>query len=222
MLIFMRKHAKFFYVFFVIIIISFIFFYAGPIHDKETIAIIEIGDKKLYLTDYWRLHDNLRNYFQNTYQGQFTPEMEKTLKLKDKTIELMVANQLLLIAAEKYGFEVTDNELNDSIINDPAFKRDNVFKEEVYNRVLQLNRITVGAFETKRREELTIAKVRNFIGLSSGFVISDLPRELTADPKTMQSILPQILMDSKEKALISYINSMKKTIPIKIRYEMIS
>jgi peptidyl-prolyl cis-trans isomerase D len=218
----MRKHAKFFYVFFVIIIVSFIFFYVGPTHEKENIAVIEVGSKKIYLVDYWRTHDNIRNYFQNVYKGQFNPEMEKTLNIKEKAVDLIVGNELLLIAAENLGIETSDSELNDAIINDPAFKRDNVFREDVYNRVLQLNRMTVGYFETKRREELTVEKVRRLIAMSSGFAITDLPKSMLNSPKILESIMPQIIEDSKQKTILSYINSMKKIVPVKINIEMLS
>lgn len=221
MLVFMRKHAKFFYVFFFIIIVSFIFLYVGPIHEKENIPVIEVGNKKIFMPDYWRVHDNLRNYYQNTFKGQFTPEIEKILNLKERAIDLIISNEILLIAAKRIGIETNDNELNDSIINDPAFKRDNVFREDVYNRVLQLNRMTIGFFEAKRREELTIQKIRRLIGLSSGVISSDLSISSSTDKKTLDSFTHQALIDSKDKAILSYINALKKTIPIKIRQDII-
>ncbi|MBF0541321.1 MAG: SurA N-terminal domain-containing protein [Nitrospirae bacterium] len=222
MLIFMRKHAKFFYVLFVVIIVSFIFFYVGPTHEKENVAVIEVGGKKIFLVDYWRIHDNLKNYFKNVYKEKFDAEMEKNLNIKDKAIELIVGNEILLIAAERFGIETSDYELNDAIVNDPAFKRDNVFREDVYNKVLQMNRMTVGFFESKRREELTVEKVKRFIAMSSGFSVSDLPKTIADDKKMLETIMPQLVMDSKEKTITSYINSMKKTIPIKINREMLS
>jgi len=77
MLSFMRKHAKFFYVFFFLIIISFIGFYAGPLDKSTTIPLAEVGKERITLDDYYRTYDRARNLYRTSIKKSSTKRWKK-------------------------------------------------------------------------------------------------------------------------------------------------
>ncbi len=222
MLQFMRKHAKFFYIFFFLVIISFIFFYVGPIDRSSTMPIIEIGDNEIYPDEYWRTYDNLRNYYRDVYQDKFDAEMEKSLNLKDRTLDILLTNELLFLAARILDVTVINEELTDSIVNEPAFIRDGVFRKDVYLRVLKFSRMTPQFYEAKRKKELIIQKVRRLIEHTA--IVDDikLPDELGKDEKALETLRQTLIRGEKERTVRAYIEAMKEIIPVKIHYELIA
>ncbi|MBF0458933.1 MAG: SurA N-terminal domain-containing protein [Nitrospirae bacterium] len=226
MIKFMHKYAKFFYVFFFLIIISFIFFYVGP-PDKSSkqLALVEVGGKKIYPEEYWRMYENMKNYYSNALKEKFTPEMEKELNLKEIVLEGIIENELLLTEAANIGIKVSDEEINDSITHDPSFIRNGVFRKEIYIRTLELSRLTPRYFEQKRREDLTIQKMRKVIELSAD-TKQDLPKELAGqsndNKQAMESILKSMQEEQKAKTVRSYVQGLRRIIPITVRPELIA
>lgn len=226
MIKFMHKYAKFFYVFFFLIIISFIFFYVGPI-DKSSgqLALVEIGEKKIYPDEYWRMYENMKNYYSNALKEKFTPEMEKELRLKDIVLEGIIDNELLLAEAAHLGIKVSDEEINDVITHDPSFVRDGVFRKEIYLRTLELSRLNPRYFEQKKRDDLTIQKMRRIIELAAD-TKAEIPKEfagaLKGNEQAMESIMKSIKEEQKAKTLRSYMQGLRKIIPVKVRSELIA
>ncbi len=221
MLQFMRKHAKFFYIFFFLVIISFIFFYVGPVDRSSSLPVIVIGDEMIYPEEYWRSYDNLKNFYRSIYQDKFDEEMEKSLNIKDRAISILLTNEILYVTSKKLGIIVTNEELTEDIMNDPSFLREGVFIRDIYLRVLQLNRMTPQIYETRRQKELIIQKVRRLIE-NTAIIDIELPDDLKKDEKTFEAIRQRLIAEKKEKIVQAYIEAIKKNIPIKIRYELIA
>ena len=54
----MRKHAKYFYVLFFIIIITFVFWGVGTVDKTGDVEIIaDVGPYKITAADYWKTYD---------------------------------------------------------------------------------------------------------------------------------------------------------------------
>ncbi|MBF0565952.1 MAG: SurA N-terminal domain-containing protein [Nitrospirae bacterium] len=225
MIKFMHKHAKFFYIFFFLIIISFIFFYIGPVDNRNAIPLIEVADKKIYADEYWKSYENAKNYYQTLYKGKLDSETEKKLNLKQIVLNSMVENELLLTLAGKLNITISDDEVADAIAMDQAFIRDGSFNKEVYLRVLQLNRMTPTYYETKKRQELIIARTRKFIELAAvayNVLPPDIPEKMKENKKLMDAIMKSANMESKSKLVSSYVEGLKRIIPVKIRSDIIT
>ncbi len=221
MLEFMRKRAKYFYVFFGLVIISFIF-YPGFMGDQPANGvIIEVGDTKISEQEYWQIYDNMKNYYRNQYQDKFDSEMEKSLKLKELTLETILTNEFLFIAAQRLGLKVSDDELTEVIMNDPAFIREGIFRKDVYLRVLELSRITPQYYEARMKKELISQKMRRLIG-QSAVIDADftLPEDLKGDKEMYESLRQRLINDKREKVVRSYVETLKKIIPVTVRYEL--
>jgi parvulin-like peptidyl-prolyl isomerase len=220
----MRKHAKYFYVLFFIVILSFLFWGIGTV-DKtgKGDVVAEIGRQKITVQDYWRSYENVYRFYREIYKDKFDEAMEKKLNLKEKVLDSMIQEQVLLIAAKEEGISISDEELQDAITHEPAFLRNGVFDKNVYQNRLRLMRITVEEYEHSKRQELTLNKMRHLIELSV-----DVPDEntdlqkLSGDEKSRNMLREAMLSEKQEKAVSSYVEGLKKSMKIKVDTKVIS
>lgn len=221
MLQFMRKHAKFFYVFFFLIIISFIFFYVGPIDKSTMVPVAEIGKEKITIEEYWKTYERARDFYRDIYKEKFDEELEKKLKLREKVLDSLIEEKVLLLTAKDLGIKVKDEELEEAITHEQAFTRNGIFDREIYLRTLQLNRITPELFENAKRQELTLIKMKRLIGESVDLTDSEI-KQITGDEQTIMALRQAVLLDKREKAIKSYVDGLKKQMKIKINAQLIS
>ena len=220
----MRKHAKYFYVLFFIVILSFIFWGIGPKDISNGVEIVaEVGKYKITAEEYWKGYDGVYRFYRELYKDKFDEEMEKNLKLKEKVLDQMVNERVLLIAAQEEGVQAGDEELQDSIARDPAFMKNGVFDNVVYLNRLKLSRMTPELFENLKRQELTLNKMRRMIGLTVDVTDIDSAALQASGNEQLAAMLGQTMLnDKKEKAVQSYIEGLKKQIKIKVNKQLIT
>ncbi len=220
----MRKHAKYFYVLFFIVILSFIFWGIGTVDKTDGRGVIaEVGKHKITAEEYWRSYENVNRFYREIYKEKFDEEMEKKLNLKEKILDSMIQERVLLIAAKDEGISISDEELQEAVTHEQAFMRDGVFDKNVYLNRLKLMRITVQEYESAKRQELTLNKMRRLIELS--VEVPDLSanlQNLPGDERSMDMLREAMLSEKKEKVMESYVEGLKKSIKIKIDTTLIS
>jgi len=214
----MRKHAKFFYVLFFIVILSFIFWGVGTVDKSTSVTIAEIDKEKISVEDYWKAYDRAREFYRQLFKEKFDETLEKQLNLKQKVLDSLIDERVLLLAAKKEGIKVTDEELQDSVVNDPAFMRDGKFNNEIYLRTLQLNRLTPEYFESMKRRELTLTKMRRLVGEAVDLTDVDVPPASGPDQDAARQAQA---MEMKDKAMRSYIEGMKKQMKIVVNQQLL-
>jgi hypothetical protein len=224
MLKMMRQHAKYFYVLFFIVILSFIFWGVGSMDKTGSREIVaEVGKYKIPIDEYGRTYDRVFRFYKEIYKDKFNEEMEKKMNLKENVLNSMIDERVLLIAAEETGIHVSDGELQEAIIHDPAFMRDGVFDKDVYLNRLRLNRITPEEYESSKRQELTLVKMRRLIDSSvDPSVVNPNLEQVSGDKQAAKMLKEQMLNDIKERAVKSYIEGFKKQIKIKVNEQLIS
>ncbi len=211
----MRKHAKFFYVLFFIVILSFIFWGVGTVDKSTSVPVAELGKDKITLEEYWTAYDRAREFYRNITKGTFTEEMEKQLNLKQRVLDSLIDEMVLETEAKRIGVRVSDEELEEAIVNDPAFTRDGKFSKDIYLRSLQLNRMTPEYFEFVKRKELTLSKMYRLIGESVDMT-DEGTKDMGADVR--QAVLSQM----RQQAVKSYVEGLKKQMKIKVNQQLIS
>lgn len=208
----MRKHAKYFYVLFFIVIITFVFWGVGTVDKTGVIEIAaEVGPYKILADDYIAAYERTVRFYREIYKDSFSEEMQK--ELKKKVLESMVDDKVLLIAAKDAGIVVSDEELQDSIAKEPAFQKDGVFNHDIYINRLMLNRITPEYYENMKRQELITEKMRRLIESSTDakiFAVNSL--EISGSEKSDEAIRQALSTDIKFKAVKSFIEGYKKNI----------
>ena len=217
----MRHHAKYFYVLFFVVILSFIFWGVGTV-DKSSNAetIAEVGKYKISARDYARVYDGMYKFYRDLYKDKFDEEMQKKLKIKEKAIDTLISQTVLLIAAEENGITVSDKELQEAVMNEPAFMKDGVFDSGVYQNVLRFSQLTPGSYEAKKREELVIRKMTRLIQTSAPAADAGLDT-VSADEQTKKMIREAMMNDAKEKAVQAYVEGLKKNMKVKINTQLL-
>ncbi|MGC2061989.1 MAG: SurA N-terminal domain-containing protein [Thermodesulfovibrionales bacterium] len=218
----MRQHARYFYVLFFIVILSFIFWGVGSVDKTAKGSIVaEVDHLKISGEEYWRAYDRTFGFYREIYKEKFDEEMQKKLNLKENVLNSLVENKVLLLAAKKDGISVSDDELNEAVRNDPAFMKNGAFDRDVYQNRLRLNRLTPETYESAKRQEMTINRMRRIIELGAALPEADLAK-LSGDEQTVKQIRDAMVSSAKEKALKSYVEGLKKGMKIKINKDVMS
>lgn len=210
----MRKHAKYFYILFIIVILTFIFWGVGSVDKSTDVPVATVGKNKITVEEYWSAYERALNLARETYKEKFNEEIEKKLKLKERVLNSLIEDKLLLESAKAVGISVTDEELEDSILNEPTFKRDGVFNRNIYLRTLQLNRLTPQIYEEMRRRELTIEKMIRVITESVDLTPSELKG--LQDDKVKKELAYLLINSKRELAIRSFIDGLKRQTEIRI------
>ncbi|MDT8441748.1 MAG: SurA N-terminal domain-containing protein [Desulfuromonadales bacterium] len=161
---------------FAIIILSFVIGYAmltapgGPEGDGRSEIAATVNGEPISYADFQTIYSNYYQLYQNIYQDQFTPALEKQLQLADKAINGLIDQVLLRTEAEKMGIAVSKQELIDSIAQIQAFQENGSFSRDRYLQVLAYQRLTADQFEAMQRDELLVEKVRS--RLQEGITVS--------------------------------------------------
>jgi peptidyl-prolyl cis-trans isomerase D len=151
---------------FAIIILSFVIGYAmlsapgGPETEDASAEAAIVNGKSIAYSDFQTAYSNLYQLYQNIYQDQFTPALEKELKLFEKAINGLVDQTLMQEEAERLQIKVSQKELVDAIAQVDAFQVNGIFNKERYLQVLAYQRISSDEFEAIKRSELLIDKVQ--------------------------------------------------------------
>lgn len=169
----LRKNAKYFYFLFFLVIITFIFWGVGTVDKPKADYVAEVDGQKIYADRFWRNYEEIRKFYREVFKDK-SEEMEKGLK--EKVLEDLINEEVLLWFARKYNIEATDKEIQETIINDPRFMRNGVFQKDMYFQILKLNRLNPAQYEASLKREITIGKSLQIIASSKG--VSDIPEDV--------------------------------------------
>ena len=218
----MRQHAKYFYVLFFIVILSFVFWGVGTVDKTSSAEIVaEVGKYKITKEEYYRIYDRTYKFYRDLYKEKFDEDMQKKINLKENVLNSLIASRVLLIAAEQNGIKISDEELNETIINEPAFMNNGVFDNRIYQNTLRLTRLSPEGYEMLLRQDLTIKKISRIIELSVNTSENELTN-VSANEQTLKAIKDAMIKDAQDKAVNAYVEGLKKGMKIKLYRQIIS
>lgn len=145
------------------IVVVFILWGVGPDQKNPNATVATVDGKPIEYMEFSRTYQNLMENVRRQFGENLNEEMIKALNLKEQAVNQLVDRRIILNAADKMGFKVTDEELALSISDIPAFQSDGGFDTQVYQQVLSRLGLTPEAFEVSQREDLLIQKVNDFI-----------------------------------------------------------
>ena len=221
MLKIMSSH-KFFSVFLlsaitIMITVAFVFWGIGPKDNPQVQFVAEVEGDRIMLEDYYRAYDNESRRLKEQYTDE---EIEK-MNLPDRVIDSLISRKVLSIAAERAGITVSEKELQNAIVNEPAFQRDGVFDVDVYEKRLRLNRLSPQIYENALSSDMLVAKISRLIG-ETAELSSEEARMLASLQGDNKSQLAQIFLSSKSNQVIrAYIESIKRQLDITVRRDLV-
>lgn len=221
----MRKHARFFYFLFFIVILSFVFWGVGTVDQSSQGTVAEVGKEKITADEYWRAYESMRENLRNSLKGQLTEEMEKGMKLKEVALNSLIEEKVLLASARELGIAVSDKELQEAITGDSRFMRDGLFRQDVYFKTLDLNRLTPEMFENSVRRQLLLMKMKRLIVASAGVTPADMPtaaQEKTEEERKAAEAARMQAMERTGAAIRSYVDGLKQKMHVKVDTQFLS
>ena len=148
--------------------------FGGNVRSQSaTMIAAKVGKDTVSRAEFQRAYRNLANVYRQIYGDQLTPEMEKQMRLPLQAVDRAINQKILLAEARRLGLTVSDSEVQDRILKEPAFQdeRGNFIGAEKYQQVLAANQLSSGAFEDELRQELLMKKLTD--ALSAGLYVSE-------------------------------------------------
>jgi SurA-like protein len=190
-------------------------------------VVASVGDLTISHDEFKRAYENTYRFYKDKVPGEFKDET-----IKQYVVEQLVDNRVWLIAAKNMGLTVTDEDLRDVIMQIPEFQRNGTFDPELYQRLLAANHLTPAIFETMEAKELLSNRARMMISDAVTLTPNELAeaqaltlRQTDSDPAKAAAAkdraIQDVLFQKQQRALMAYTQSLKATVPINIRRELL-
>jgi len=165
MLELMRKHAKNWLMKFLLgmIIVVFIFYFGSRTGKEKTQTIAIVDGKEISLAEVQKEYSDLAELYRQRYGNSLSDEMLKGLDLKQKALDSLIHQAIIMQKAKGLNIAATDDEVRSFIMAYPAFQRGGTFNENVYQQMLRLNRMSPDEFEAAQKRMLSAAKLERLI-----------------------------------------------------------
>ena len=190
-------------------------------------VVATVGDLSISSEEFKRAYENTYRFYKEKVPGEFKDET-----IKQYVVEQLVDHRVWLIAAHNMGLSVSDEDLRAWIMQIPEFQRNGRFDPEHYQRLLAANHLTPSMFEAVQAKELLSLKARMVVSEA----VALTPAELTEaqalmlrqpDPDPAKAVaakdraIQDVLFQKQQRTLAAYAQSLKATLPITIRRELL-
>ena len=165
MLQLMRKHARnwLMKVILGIIILVFVFYFGSMRGRQITETVAEIDGSLIAYAEFQREYQNLLDFYRQQYDNNLTDDLLKKLNLKQQAFDRLINQAVILSKADELNLDISDDELKASILSYPAFQRNGIFDNNLYQRALRYQKLTPEDFEAIQGRMLKIEKLERLI-----------------------------------------------------------
>jgi peptidyl-prolyl cis-trans isomerase D len=169
----MRKHARNWLMKLIlgIIVVVFVFYFGSMGGKQRTERIAMIDGKPIVYADFQREYQNLLDMYRQRLGRALTEEMLKAMNLKQQALDNLINQAIVLKKAEEMNIHVTAEDVKNSILSYPAFQRNGVFNERIYEQTLRAGKLSPEEFEEIQKKMLITIRVEDLI--QDGVKVSD-------------------------------------------------
>lgn len=162
---FMRRNTRNLLIATIVLIVpAFILWGAFPtMGSKEKRTLMKVGDQKVSLEEFATYYHNLRETARSNFGANYSPELEKLLNLKQQALDRMVRELVLGQEVERMDIVVSDEEVQDSLKNNPVFYTDGEFDPAKWNAAINDPRINWPMLVEQERETLKMRRLVEMI-----------------------------------------------------------
>lgn len=172
------------------IVVVFIFWGIGGFGSARFQEVAKVNGEPIFLTSYIRQYNLLVKDVQERSKGELTEQDFKALNLKERALNLLIDEMLMLQAAKRLGIAVNNAELREHIRNLSYFQEDGRFSERRYQAILARARVKPSDFESGERQNLLNQKVIQTV---------------TAFAKVSEGELQELFRLAKEEVEVNYL-----------------
>jgi peptidyl-prolyl cis-trans isomerase D len=146
-----------------IIVLAFVFMGVGSFREDKASRIASVNGEPISFEEYQKVYRNILDRLHNQYGNQLNDEMIKMFNLKQRAMDNLIQEKIVLQNADSLGLKVTDQELTNSIRNMQAFQAEGRFDVDRYTSLLSRLQIEPAEFEIDQKKMLLVEKLRNLI-----------------------------------------------------------
>jgi parvulin-like peptidyl-prolyl isomerase len=125
--------------------------------------IAQVDKEQIPIEEYRDAYHTLYEHYRRTLGDKFDDETAERMKLKQRVLDDLINQRLILKQARKMGVKVTEEGLAETIRNNPAFQENWQFSRKRYLSVLEYNRLTPQKLERSLQLELLLTKMQDLI-----------------------------------------------------------
>jgi peptidyl-prolyl cis-trans isomerase D len=212
----------------VLITVTFLFFGIYP-SDIGGRSVAKVGGEVITSDEYNRVYRNMYDNYKELLEDQFTESFAKSLK--SQAMQELVVGKLLIQEAERVGLRISDEELQNVIMNTPSFAKDGKFDKITYESLLDQINVKPAAYEASQRELLLRQKLELIV--TDSVVVTDVEladsyqhKNPAAKPgefeENKESFKQTFLAEKRRDALTAYVRGIQSRTEIKINDEAMS
>jgi peptidyl-prolyl cis-trans isomerase D len=158
------------------VFILFVFVDFGASIPRGTItsdAAASVGSYEVSYGDFERSYRQAEQFYRQLYGEQFDRQMAQQMGLPLQVLDRLIADRVMLAEAKRMGLRATNEEVQQTILDFPAFQRPEggFVGEETYRQILRSSGYTVGDFEETIRAQVLTEKARDV--LSQNLFVAD-------------------------------------------------
>ncbi|UGB39439.1 SurA N-terminal domain-containing protein [Frateuria soli] len=140
--------------------------------------VAKVGKQEISQQDFQNRMNELRQQAGAQMGDQFDPSVYEQPEMKERVLEAMVDQQLLLKANDDLGLRVSDAAVRDTIASIRAFQVNGRFDAATYKAVLAAQRKTPAMFENEVRSSLAISLIPDALMASTIITEDEVERFL--------------------------------------------
>ncbi len=155
-----------------IIVVVFVFLGVGSFGSKRNNSIATINGESITIEEYQQAYKVIVDQMRARFGKNLNDDILKALNVKQQALDSLIEQKLVLAQADILEINISDKELQESLLSIKAFQRDGIFNLDQYKKILSLNSLNPEIFEQNQIDSLRQQKVRNMV--LSAVNVSDL------------------------------------------------
>jgi peptidyl-prolyl cis-trans isomerase D len=166
----MRQHAKSWLIKFLIAIIAlvFIFYFGYSFRSGNVVKIAYVNGELITGLEFQKTYQDMLTAVRAQYKDMLNDNLLKAMDLKNRALDTLITHKLISQEARRIGLEVTEKEVQDAIMQYPAFQINGRFDLRRYQALLANNRMNPEDFEEDMAGNLLQEKIRQFLFVFMG------------------------------------------------------
>ena len=146
-----------------IIVVVFVFLGVGSFGSKRNNSIATINDEPITIEEYQQAYKVIVDQMRARFGKNLNDDILKALNVKQQALDSLIEQKLVLAQADILEINISDKELQQSLLSIKAFQKDGIFNLDQYKKVLSLNSLNPEIFEQNQINSLRQQKVRNMV-----------------------------------------------------------
>ena len=139
--------------------------------------------------------------YRQQLHGNFDPSIMENPEIRKAVLDRLIADRLVTIGADRAGIRLSDRQLAEKIVAEPAFQEDGRFSKQRYEAIARANNLTPPGLDERLRQDFAEQQFRDAI-LQTAFVpkatidgfirLSEQSRDVSVINFTPDQYLPKV------------------------------